>query len=357
MLRNINIDLIYQPTLTQLPANPEELQARAASNDKPTMAHWRDTWIAHIKDNKEKYGSFYDHSIGKLHGINKHKTAIVIGSGPSLAQSLNGLRANAKMKNPLLTVSCLHNFGYFMDEGIDADYYLTLDAGEIVVRDVFEGRQQPPEFYWEKTAGKKLLAYVGTSPNLLKLWQGEVFFFNTPLPDMALQAEIDAIEKFQHCISSGGNALGACMYAAKVIMGSPTIVFVGADFCFDYDNTFHAYKTHYDEVGQFVLHPDVFGVPRKTWQSYLNFKFWLDRISMTVPGVYVNASFGCLGAYMGGNLGSFIYRSLDDWLIQYEIAESVTKYEKVDGAEDKKSLLWLDDYFSSRTEGDKIVLF
>lgn len=357
MLRNVNIDLIYQPTLAQIPVPPEELQQRAASNDKPTISHWRDTWLSQFKANKEKCGSFYDHSIGQLVGKNKHKAAIVIGSGPSLKLTLDDLRANAKMRTPLLTISCLHNFGYFQDEGIAVDYYLTLDAGAIVEKDVFEGRKEAPEFYWERSKGKTLLAYAATSPKLLELWQGEVLFFNTTLPDPGLQAEIDAVEKFQHCISSGGNALGACMYAAKAIMGSQTIVFVGADFCFDYDNTFHSYKTHYDDVGHFVVHPDCFGVPRKTWQSYLNFKFWLDRISLTVPGVWVNASFGCLGAYLGGNLGSFIYKTLGEWLTQYEIGECVTKFEKVPGSEDKKTLLYLEDYFSSRTEEDKIVLF
>lgn len=78
---------------------------------------------------------------------------------------------------------------------------------------------------------------------------------------------------------------------------------------------------------------------------------------MTVPGIWVNASYGCLGAYLGGNLASFIYKPLGEWLTQYEIAECVTKYEKITGSEDKKTLLWLDDYFSSRTEGDKMVLF
>lgn len=357
MLRNINIDLVYQPTIAQPPFQPDQLQAMASSNDKPTMDHWRKTWIEQFKANKDRFGSFYDHSIGKLVGINKHKSAIVIGSGPSLKQSLDGLRANKAMRDPILTVSCLHNFGYFEDENLHADYYLTLDAGEVVINDVFEGRKYEPDHYWAATKGKKLLAYAATHPKLLELWQGEIYFFNTFIPDDTIRAEIDAIEPFHHCVSSGGNALGGCMYTAKAIMGSQTIIFVGADFAFDYDNTFHSYRTKYDDLGQYVVHPDCFGVPRKTWQSYLNFKFWLDRISMQVPGVWVNASFGCLGAYLGGNLASFIYMPLEQWLVQYEIAECVTKHEKAFGNETKKSLIWLEDYFGDRNHSDKIILF
>lgn len=356
MLRNISIDLIYQPTISQIPFSPDELMQKSASNDKATILHWKDIWTQQYAANKVHFESFYHHSIGELVGKNLHKSAIVIGSGPSLKQSLDGLRANAKMRHPITTISCLHNFGYLIDEGIEADYYLTLDAGSIVINDVFEGRKHAPEYYWEKTKEKTLLAYAATDPNLLQLWQGKILFFNTFIPDPQVSSVLDNIENFSHCISSGGNALGACMYVAKVVMGSQTIIYVGADYCFDYDNTFHSYKTHYDDVGQFVLHPDVFGIPRKTWLSYLNFKFWLDRVSMVIPGVWVNASFGCLGAYLGGNIPSFIYQPLDQWLVQYEMGECVTKYEKVDGSADKKSLLWLEEFYALPQQ-DKVLLF
>jgi hypothetical protein len=323
MLKTIDIDLSLQPFLDQPPLAPEQLQEKAVSNDAHTIGHWRETWIGNYKKNKEHFGSFAQKSIGKLYNTNQHKPAIIIGSGPSLKDALKGLRMNQELKNPLLTISCLHNFGLFQDEGIKIDYYLSLDAGSIVMKDISEGRKESPEYYWEKSKDAKLLAYAASDPKLFKNWQGEVNIFNAVIPDMSVQKELDDIEKFSHCVSSGGNALGACLFMAKGIFGSSTIMLVGADFCFSYDNTFHSYKTSYDTLGGVVLHPDIFGIPRKTWPSYLNFKFWFDKVAMMVGGEWISCSQGILGSYMGGNLRHFKYIPLEFALEPFIMTEKV----------------------------------
>jgi hypothetical protein len=160
MLKTIEIDLIYQPLIDGPPQSQDQLYSQACSGDEVTVNTWREIWLRNYKAAKERFGSFGDKSIGQLHGINLNKPAIVLGSGPSLKENIDALKDNAQMKNPVLTVSCLHNFGYLEDEGIHADYYLSLDSGPIVVSDVSEGRKEKAEHYWEKTKGKKLLAYV-----------------------------------------------------------------------------------------------------------------------------------------------------------------------------------------------------
>lgn len=323
MLKNINIDLLYQPPLMQPPITPTELQQKAVAGDAATVNHWEKIWISQFKACKEKFGSCSEKSIGKLYGKNLHKPAIVIGSGPSLQDSLPALRKNQEMKEPLLTISCLHNYGYFKDEGIKIDYYLTLDAGPIVLDDIGEGRQKTLAQYMEDSTDDNLLAFVATHPKMWDIWKGNIHLFNSMIPDPRVMNEFKNIENFTHYISSGGNALGACMYVAKAIMGSTKIIYVGADFCFSYDNRFHSYSTHYDNLGGYVLWPDVYGIPRKTWQSYLNFKFWFDKVSLIVPGDWVSASGGTLGAYQGGNLMSFKYMPLEDVLLPYRNATTV----------------------------------
>lgn len=323
MMKNIDIDLMYQQALDAPPITPEQMQANAQSNDSQTMNHWRETWLENTRKNKEFLGSFAQHSIGQLQGINRHGPAIIIGSGPSLKDSIKDLKLNQAMKHPLTTISCLHNFGYFQDEGVKIDYFLSLDSGEIIFKDIYEGRNQTAEEYWAMTADKTLLAYVGSPPELFQKWQGKIYVFNTLVPDEGIRKSLDAIERFTHYVGCGGNALGACLYIAKIVFGSAKILFVGADFCFSYDNQFHSYKTSYDTLGGIVLHPDVFGIPRKTWMSYLNFKFWFDRVAITIPGEYVNCSYGLLGAYLGGNIRHFQYMSLETALVPYQLAEEV----------------------------------
>jgi len=359
MLRNIDIDLVYQPIIDGPPQREGNLFERACGGDDATITKWRDIWLSHTKAAKERFGNFADYSIGKLHNINRNKPAIVCGSGPSLKYSLDALRSNRAMSEPLMTVSCLHNFGLFEDENCHADYYLTLDSGEIVIEDVFESRKESAEFYWAKTKDKTLLATVATDPKLFDLWQGKIVLFTVIIPDAKVHAELQAIEKFTHYVSCGGNALGACFYIAKAIFGSNPIMFVGADFCFDYDNKFHSYKTHYDNLGGYVVHTDVFGNMRKTWPSYLNFKFWFDHIACNVPGSYINCSEGLLGSYREGNIRQFQYMSLKDALIPYQSNDKVTlqTIDAMTGQIAGNSELLLKDYFNNSKFEKDLVLF
>lgn len=326
MLRTINIDLVYQPLIEHLPQNDTYQKACAA--DQTTIQHWKDIWVQNTQKTKDHFGSFAEKSIGKLFGTNKNKPAIICGSGPSLKHSIEALKENKRLDEPLTVVSALHNFGYFEDEGCHADYYITLDAGDIILKDVYEGRKEIPEYYWEKTKDKTLIAAVTTPVELFKKWQGNVYLFNILVPHPEIQMKMQSIERFAHYISSGGNASGGCLYFSKAILGSDPIHFVGVDCCFDYDNTFHSYKTAYDQVGQYVVHPDLFGIPRKTWGSYLGFKYFFDWFSMNIPGNYVMCSEGIVGAYPQGNLKSFKYMSLMDALKPYQIAQRVFLEQK-----------------------------
>lgn len=330
MLKEIKIDLLYQRLIDGPPPRLGDPYKNACRGDKDTIEAWRDTWVKNYQAAKDHFGELKSKTIGSLYGINRQRPCIVVGSGPSLADALPTLKANSESDNPVMVVSCLHNFGLFEDHGFHADYYLSLDSGKIVLDDIAEGREAVPDYYWEKTKGKTLLAYASSDPGLWANWQGEVMLFNALIPDAEIMGKKKEIENFTHYISSGGNALGACLYVAKALMCSDPIMFVGADFCFGYDNTFHSYKTHYDNVGQYIMWRDVYGIPRKTWASYLNFKFWFDDRACNVPGNYINCSGGLLGAYDEGNIKQFQYMPLNKALEPY-VSHDVLYLEKVDG--------------------------
>ena len=355
MLRTETINFRYQNTISEPPKAPTEMYRQACTGDAVTVNTWFHTWVENFSSAKKKFGNLGDHSVGKLHGTNKNKPAIVIGSGPSLKNALPKL----KTVKDILTISCAHNFAYFEDnaEGWHPDYYLSLDAGPIIFDDICEGKQER-EHYWAATKGKKLLAYVCSDSRLWDLWQGEIFLFNALIPDEKFRTEIEKIERFAHYVSSGGNALGACMYVAKAIMGSNPIIYTGADFCFSYDDKFHAWDSKYDATGTVIRCTDVYGFPRITWPSYWNFKHWFDYISLTVPGTWINCSDGTLGAYPEGNLSSFTYKSLPDALLQFEINERVYLEAKdSNGKVLSKNEINLKEVFADPTYKENIVLF
>jgi len=333
MKRTIDMDLDYQPMIDFPPITPSEMYAQACTGDKVTVDTWRDTWIKNYQSTVDRFGDMAEISYGKLHGINRHKPAICLASGPSLSEALPALKTNQELDNPVLVISTLHNYAYLKDNGIKVDYYLSLDAGDVVIDDMTEfGTNEDKESYWASTEGETLLAYAASPLKLFDKWKGKVYLFNCLLPDLELRKKLEEIQPFSAFISTGGNAGGAIMYTAKAIFGSATIIFCGYDFCFAYDKKFHAVSTKYDSfkgqgMGTTIRHPDVYGNLRHTWPSYMNFKFWMDWVTTQVPGQWISCSEGLLGAYKEGNIRSIKYCTLTQALEQFRVADEVTVNE------------------------------
>lgn len=336
MIRQATIDLEYQKYIDYAPKSAKDLYASACSSDDITINSWRDTWKANVKANHEKYKSFADNSIGKFYGFAHQKPVIIAGAGPSLKHNVSEL----KNKDSITLVSCLHNFHLMEDSGANVDFYVTLDAGEVTVEEVYEGGAKTPDEYWAMTKNRKLLCYIGTHPKLLEKWQGEVYFFNAPVPDKDYTDFVESLEVFNSHVSNGGNVLGACMYIAKAIMGASIISFVGADFSFDYQNHFHSYDTKYDKnIGNVLRVRDVFGIPVNTWMSYHNFKGWFEYVSYVVPGVYFNCTEGgTLGAYNEGNIRTIIQLPLKEFIRTFNMYSEIKEQMMTPQTKNKKLL-------------------
>lgn len=360
-MREMKMDLQYQPLIPAPPVPAAKLYGNATSGDAVTVDSWRKIWVDNYKANKERFVELSSHSMGALWGRERHRPGIIIGSGPSLKHSLEALKLNQSLDKPIPTVSCLHNLGYLKKNGIKADYYLSLDAGDVVINDVSEG--QGDTDYWALTKDDVLIANVTSNPKLFELWQGKIYLFNCLVPDDSFRKVTEEIEPFRHYISSGGNAGGACMYFAKVVLGCNPIVFVGIDFCFDYANEFHSYATQYDNwqgggLGNYITHTDVFGNMRKTYPSYFNFKCWMDYIAMQVPGTWINCSEGLLGAYREGNIAQFQYMTLKQFVDQYKLCETVYYvYRNADGSPKEETQLNLKEVWSDSKYKENVVLF
>lgn len=315
------VTLEYQNEILALPIPPKALYSQACNADGVTITAWRDIWLKNIQANKKKFGSFKDHSIGKLYRSLEHRPCIIAGAGPSLKDNVTTLKERGKI--PL--VSCLHSFHLMEDSGAAPDFYVSLDAGPVVIEEISEGGSKTPEEYWALTKNRKLIAYIGSPPELFEKWQGEIYLFNCPIPDAALMGEINNIEKFGCWVSNGGNVLGACLYIARGFLGCCPIAFVGADFSFSYDKKFHAWDSKYDaQLGYVVKMTDVYGNKRLSWQSYANFKGWFEYLSTETPQIFINCSEGgCLGSFPEGNVTSIRQMALSRFIFMYRMHEEL----------------------------------
>lgn len=317
-----NMFFELMPYIDAPPVNNDSLFKQACSSDEITVKTWKPTWIGNAKANHERFGSFAENSIGKIYKKFDKMPAIIAGSGPSLNNSVEVLK---KHKSNIPLISCLHNFHFFVDNEIKVDYFVSLDAGEVTIEEISEGGKLSHEEYVEKTKDFTLLCYIGTSPRLLEQWKGKVLFFNAPVPELETSQEIEKIEKFNIFISNGGNVLGACMYIAKAILGCTPICFIGADFCFSYDNQFHPWKSKYDaDLGTYMRWIDIWGNSVRTWTSYYNFKCWFDHMCHKLPGIWINCSQdGILGSYVEGNIRKIQQMPLINFLESYNLYEQL----------------------------------
>lgn len=313
-LRQDLVDVEFQNYIPESPITPQGLYNQACMNDRVTVDAWKPVWKKNVLANKKRFGSFKDHGIQKIFGLNKNGVGIVAGAGPSLKHNAHLLR---ERKGVMLT-SCLHNFHYLEDKEANVDFYVSLDAGNVTVEEVTEGGARDANEYWEMTKNRVLLCYVATDPELLAKWKGEILFFNCPVPDDEYEKFVWDTEPFQPNVSSGGNVLGACVYINKGWLGAFSTVFVGADFCFD-NTKFHSWDSKYDDkLGVYMTATNVFGNRVKTWTSYHNFKCWFDSICQTVPSSWINCTEGgTLGAYNIGNIEQIRQMTLKDALFMF----------------------------------------
>lgn len=335
MVKEKLIKCEYQQTILHVPVAPQDLYRQAASNDEATVNSWRPYWIAQYQLNHKRFGPFKDRSVGKLFNKHRFQPCIVVGSGPSLKDNAHILKDNPGIP----VVSCLHNFHFLTDLGVKVDYWVSLDSGPICVSEVAEGGD-PSVDYWEKTKGQTLLAYAATWPELLEKWQGEILFYNAPVPDKGVMDELAKTEVFNVHVSNGGNVLGAALYIAKAFLGCDTIAFMGADFSFSYDHKFHGWDSQYDQkLGHCISLTDVFGNRVKTWRSYANFKAFFEYVACQVPGEYVNCSEGgCLGSFPEGNIAAIKQQPLAEFLKRYAMTEHMR-----DAVEDPTLGQWTPD--------------
>lgn len=313
--------LAYQQYIAGPPVPKQALWTQACTGDKVTSESWRDTWLNHIERNVTENDAD-SRMVDKHYGKYAFRPAIIAGSGPSLKKNVDVLAEFCPKEIPI--VSCLHNFGFFIDRKVPCDYYMTLDAGQIVIPEMTEGGSSKDKTkYMKASENKTLISGLVTPPELIKAWKGEVLFFNATIPDDMFMEKLPKITKNKWVYSVGGNTLGACLYHAAYIFGCNPVACVGADFAFDYTHKFHSWDSGYDkQFAGVVPCTDVFGNRVYSWQSYQNFKAWMEYQAMGGQGNHNLQMINCteggtFGAYPEGNIMPVKQLRLVDFLDGY----------------------------------------
>jgi len=318
----------FSNTIEGPPTSPKQMWKQATSGDEVTTNAWEKDWIAQTEINIKEF-DILNNPVLSEHRKEKYKPCIIAGSGPSLRLNVDELAAN---KGDISLTSCLHNYGFFEDKGIRADYYVNLDAGDITIGEMSQGGSKSDQYYWDSTKDKVLVTGCVGHPEIHRRWQGEIKWFCPPMPTRDLGEKIFKILGGKLVVYNvGGNSLGACMYHARAILGGNPIVFVGADFSFSSGRKmFHPFATPYDQQFAGVnTCTDIRGHRTYTWPSYYNFKVWFDFIACGGMGGNVGTQWvnctegGILGAYPEGNIKQIKQMRLADFLHGYNMSDKL----------------------------------
>jgi hypothetical protein len=321
---NIDMVLRYSGCIDGIPLGKEAAWQNATRNDKVTVESWDKIWIGQTAQNSKTY-NFSEGSAMSVFGSESGRPVILMGAGPSLAKNWADLVGDGKTnfgRRDIKIVTNVHNFPFLEDHNLmtSEDFYLILDAGDICIKEMSEGgaNADNPDWYWERTACRTLVAYHGTHPEFLKKWRGKILWFTTPPASMKIAEEISKLIDITKVpvLNVGGNVMGAALYFARAVLGCSIPIFMGMDLSFSYNQKFHPWECWYNEKFTGVI-PwiDIYGNRVWTWPSYLGFKSWFDFMACGGTGnnaqLWINATEGgILGAYPEGNIRQIVQMDL-----------------------------------------------
>jgi len=320
----VEMTLQYSPYIEGIPLGKEAAWNNAVRNDGVTVKTWEKQWIEQTKVNSGTH-DFIKDSAYQVFEACAGRPVILAGAGPSLSRNWKDLIGDGDRsigRQDVRMVTNVHNFPFMEDRNLmrPDDFYLILDAGDICIKEMSEGgaHADTPDWYWQKTENRTLVAYHGTHPDFIKRWRGPILWYTTPCASEELAKEIFKIVDISKVpgFNVGGNVMGAALYFSRAILGCSVPIFVGMDLCFSYDHKFHAWDCWYNEKFSGVI-PwiDVFGNRVWTWQSYFGFKNWFDFMACggtgNNPQLWINATEGgIMGAYHEGNIKQILQMDL-----------------------------------------------
>ena len=262
---------------------------------------WNENTLLNIR-------SFIDGYNGAgLAEVFKGRPAIVLGAGPSLALSLDELRAAQKK---LVVIATYTSLAVIRKAGIEPDFVVTLDPGQTES----ETAEQKKEKFSDP-----LICYVFSEPDVMNKHDGKKIFFTYPtesyvhyyLKKFGVKSEI---------LLSGGSVAHAGMDLAARILKCEPIILLGTDFSYSVEAgtiKTHASGTFYDNIKEthnpegFFTVPAIGGGEAVTTKPFAGFRRWVEEF-VKGDGVPRCLNAGKIGSVIEG-VESFSFSEMENW--------------------------------------------
>ena len=248
--------------------------------------------INRIKENENTLAK--DKHLNGLVNFGINREAFVIGSGPSLSNTIKTIKNGLKSKEPPVLICVDTATKFIFNSGIIPDFVISADKDITLSHPLVDS--------FSKTATSKLVYFPLVSPEIIAAWQGERY---VAYSDSPIYKELRTKIIHKDLFTGGSVIHPATDLAIKI--GCTEVTFFGVDFCFtedcshagssstklpNYDNNMPT-----DQLRRTVLNG--YGKQAQTLDNFISYLVELERYIHFNPGVsFWNSS--RLGAQISG---------------------------------------------------------
>ena len=260
-----------------------------AERELRTLAVNKDAWSANAAANRGRASRW----VQQLWLDIGDKTGVLIAAGPSLASSLDEIRALDRREHELVAVDMA--LGFLLKNGIVPDYVICADSSrEIAPTLAVPGI--PPSV--------ALLLSTTVRPDTGAGWPGPVYWFC--LSSNVFDGDAGKWMERDHAVASkvpsflvpGGNVGSLGLSFLLGVRASPKVLLYGHDFCWTDDTDFYCGGVRADlarerirsesAAGTVYAMKDTLGRPVRTNESLVQFARWYAERVTEYPGVIKN---------------------------------------------------------------------
>lgn len=263
------------------------LAAQAAAREAASVAHHAPTWAANCAANRARVQQMAD-----AFWLDRNaKTGVLVAAGPSLAESLEELRALDRATHELVVVDMA--LKALLDAGITPDYVIAADANPVIGDVLADASRARP-------ALPLLLADVA-DPSTADKWKGPIYWYGLlnqhkdPASGKPMEQEHQRLSGVTARLAPGGNVSSLGLSFLTSVRACAKVLLYGHDFCWVPEGAFYApgapaalaaerlreeaaAGTTYDAADQH-------GRPVKTNLSLMNFAAWYRDVARALPGL------------------------------------------------------------------------
>jgi len=280
-------------------------------------------WVENLRKNKDTFRNSSGWATEKLQGMEKGKTAIICGASPAIKNHIEILK-NIQEDDDFVICGLTSNLEYLLNEGIRPKYIFTMD-GHVSQGEFFETIDM------EKTKDLNLVANTFAYPDMLKKWQGNLYF-------LGLESKAKKLITKQNKWFGPSNGIGRgfpsifasfniMAAAAYLILECPILLFVGNELSFaEKESTYYVDRKDPRDKELRFPHGDIYGNKVFTTTSLLAVKYALEGFLELLSGA--GWFFNCTEAGIFGITKKFKDRHVP-WIQQLTLIGGIAQARQI----------------------------